>query len=121
MSVTTPILSADAEAAGDGLAATDGAAEAAMDGSTEGTAADAAGVGVAEPLHADATIASVATSRPSRLVRVIMNSSLRELNLERGAVGAIARRGRAGCVTHRTERPVAGQDAWHRVICRVEE
>jgi hypothetical protein len=70
----------------------DASAEAATDGATDG----AAGVGVAEPLHADATIASVATSRPSRLVRVIMNSSLRELDLERGAVGAITRRGRAG-------------------------
>jgi hypothetical protein len=99
----------------------DGTADAAMEGSADAAADGAAGVGVAEPLHADATIASVATSRPSRLVRVIMNSSLRELDLERGAVGAIAQRGRAGCVTHRTERPVAGQDAWHRVICRVEE
>jgi hypothetical protein len=73
-SVTTPILSAEADAAGDGLAATDGAAEAAMDGSTEG-AADAAGVGVAEPLHADATIASVAMSMPNRVGREFMNSS----------------------------------------------
>jgi len=121
MSVTTPILSADAEAAGDGLAAMDGTADAAMEGSADAAADGAAGVGVAEPLHADATIASVATSRPSRLVRVIMNSSLRERNLERGAVGAIAQRGRAGCMAHRTERPVAGQDAWHRVIRRVEE
>jgi hypothetical protein len=103
-SVTTPIFNVEAEAAGDGLAAADaaaegamdGAADAAMDGSADAAADGAAGVGVAEPLHADATIASVATSRPSRLVRVIMNSSLRELDLERGAVGAIARRGRAG-------------------------
>jgi hypothetical protein len=45
-----------------------------MDGSTEG-AADAAGVGVAEPLHADATIASVAMSMPNRVGREFMNSS----------------------------------------------
>jgi hypothetical protein len=50
---------------------------------------------VAEPLHADATIASVAASRPSLVVRVIMNSSLRELSPERGPANAIARFGRA--------------------------
>src|SRR5665811_467509 len=91
MSVTTPILSADAEGAAD-AAATDGAADGATDGATDG----AAGVGVAEPLHADATIASVAASRPSLVVRVIMNSSLRELSPERGPANAIARFGRAG-------------------------
>ncbi len=102
-SVTTPILSVDAEAAGDGLAATDGAADGAIDGSTDGAADGAAadgatdGVGVAEPLHADATIASIAASRPSRVVRVIMNSSLRELGLERAPVSAIAQYGRADC------------------------
>ena len=74
-SVTTPIFNVEAEAAADGLAAADaaaegamdGAADAAMDGSADAAADGAAGVGVAEPLHAAATRAS-APKRPTNLV-----------------------------------------------------
>jgi hypothetical protein len=129
MSVTTPISNVEAEAAGDALGAVDGAIDGAVDGAidaaTDGAAdaaADgAAGVGVAEPLQADATIASVAASRPSRLLRVNMNSSLRELNLERRVVARSPGAAGRAPLAHRTERPNTGQEPSLRDSCQGEE
>src|SRR5450759_1637569 len=128
-SVTTPILSVDAEGAADGLGATDAATDGATDGAATDGAADGVGGRVAEPLQADATIASVAASRPSRVVRVIMNSSMRPVQprTRRGRRDRPVRPGgvlwriipsarwldktRRGAAGHRPARPAEGLSA----------